>query len=381
MPGDDHREADIALSKGDLAGAIAALERLLATTADDFAGWMKLAALRRGAKQPRFALDAVNAALDTRPNDFMGLLLKGSLHEQLGEPLRAAEVYRAVVHHASEWPALPPQVAQQVEHARGFLEKHRRAVDSQLLTDRLDEVHRKRAQRFRDNVLDRRPVFHQEPTHYRYPDLADIEFFDSAYPAFQDRLRAAAPAILEEYTALAAAHGERQKPYVDFAPGQPVGQWGELNRSTAWNAFHLLRYGERDPVNAPACPETLAAFVGEEQADIPGLGPNLMFSLLAPHTHIPAHHGVANFRVVCHLPLVVPAGCRFRVGAETRVWRRGEPWIFDDTIEHEAWNDSDELRVVLIGDLWRPELDREDRAIVCNLLEAQELVGSSLGTL
>jgi aspartate beta-hydroxylase len=117
-------------------------------------------------------------------------------------------------------------------------------------------------------------------------------------------------------------------------------------------------------------------------AIIPGLGPNLMFSLLAPHTHIPAHHGVANFRVVCHVPLLIPAGCRFRVGADTRAWAPGEPWIFDDTIEHEAWNDSDELRVVLIGDLWRPELDDQDRLIVTDFMAAQGLVsGNELGAL
>jgi len=381
MATEAHREADRALADGDLTAAIAALERVVARAPDDFPGWMKLAALRRGARQPREALEAVNSALDARPNDFLGLLLKGNLHEQLGEMGRAAEVYRAVLHHAAELPTLPPAIAQQVERARGFLEQQRREIAARMPTAELDPEHEARARRFSDNVLDRRPVFHQEPTHYRYPGLADIEYFDDAYEALRARLRAAAPAIRDEYAALAASHAERQRPYVDFAPGQPVGQWADLNRSPAWNALHLLRYGEPDPVNAALCPATLAAFAGDEQARIPGLGPNLMFSLLAPHTHIPAHHGVANFRVVCHLPLIVPPHCRFRVGADTRAWREFEPWIFDDTIEHEAWNDSDALRVVLIGDLWRPELDRADRAIVCDLLEAQALVGSSLGAL
>ncbi|PPJ40549.1 aspartyl/asparaginyl beta-hydroxylase domain-containing protein, partial [Pseudoxanthomonas sp. KAs_5_3] len=84
--------------------------------------------------------------------------------------------------------------------------------------------------------------------------------------------------------------------------------------------------------------------------------PNAMFSLLAPGAHIPPHHGVANTRLVCHLPLIVPDGCSFRVGAETRCWRRGEAFVFDDTIEHEAANESGMLRVVLIFDLWHPGL-------------------------
>ncbi|WP_152569541.1 MULTISPECIES: aspartyl/asparaginyl beta-hydroxylase domain-containing protein [Sphingomonas] len=362
--------------------ATRALEAGVAAAPGDYAGWMKLAALRRRAGERRGALAAANAALDAVPNDFMALLIKGNLHEQLGEASRAAEVYRAVLFHAEAQPALPPPVMQQVERARAFVADHRRGVEERLTTVAgLDAAHQRRARRFVEHVLDRRPAYHQEPTHYRYPGLADVEFFDDAYLELRARLSDATPAIAEEFAVLAATHADRQRPYVDFAPGQPVGQWAELNRSTAWNAFHLLRYGEPDPVNAALCPQTLAAFAGEEQANIPGLGPNLMFSLLAPHTHIPPHHGVANFRVVCHLPLIVPPHCRFRVGGDIREWRVGEPWIFDDTIEHEAWNDSDELRVVLIGDLWRPELDGQDRAIVCDLMQAQAEADRPLGDL
>lgn len=372
MNPDLHHAADAALARGQAAQAIALLEQGLPAAPDDFAGWMKLAALRRRFGSAAGALEAVNAALAARANDFMGLLLKGSLHEQLGETSRAAEVYRAVDFHSKSQANLPPPLMSQLEKVRAFLARYRAEVESRLAeTAALDAVHRMRAQRLIDNVLDHRPVHHQEPTHYRYPDLADVEFFDLAYSGLKDRLRRAFPEILEEFQALAARHADRQSPYVDIAAGQPEGQWSALNRSTAWNAFHLIRYGDPDPVNAAACPRTIAAFTGEEQAVLPGLGPNLMFSLLAPRTHIPPHHGVANFRVVCHLPLVVPPGCRFRVGGDTREWRPGEPWIFDDTIEHEAWNDSDVLRVVLIGDLWRPELDDQDRRIVGDFMQAQ----------
>ena len=91
-----------------------------------------------------------------------------------------------------------------------------------------------------------------------------------------------------------------------------------------------------------------------DQPDIPRRGPNAMFSLLAPGAHIPPHTGVANTRLVCHLPLIVPPGCWFRVGAETRDWEVGKAWVFDDTIEHEALNPSDALRVIFIVDTWHP---------------------------
>jgi aspartate beta-hydroxylase len=65
-----------------------------------------------------------------------------------------------------------------------------------------------------------------------------------------------------------------------------------------------------------------------------------------------------------HLPLVVPGNCRFRVGSETRRWQEGKAWVFDDTIEHEAWNDSDVPRAVLIFDTWHPGLSTGERELL-----------------
>ena len=96
-------------------------------------------------------------------------------------------------------------------------------------------------------------------------------------------------------------------------------------------------------------------------AKIPGWGPTVMFSLLKAGSRILPHTGMFNTRLVCHLPLMIPEGCRFRVGNEVREWQEGRLLIFDDTIEHEAWNDSNEDRVVLIFDIWRPELSEQER--------------------
>ena len=64
------------------------------------------------------------------------------------------------------------------------------------------------------------------------------------------------------------------------------------------------------------------------------------------------------------LPLVVPPQCRFRVGSDTREWREGQAWVFDDTIEHEAWNDSEVPRAILIFDTWHPALTRAERELI-----------------
>lgn len=74
-------------------------------------------------------------------------------------------------------------------------------------------------------------------------------------------------------------------------------------------------------------------------------------------------------RSVVHLPLIVPPECGFRVGAESREWKEGAAWVFDDTIEHEAWNDSGAVRGILIVDVWNPLIESVEREQLCAVLE------------
>jgi len=120
------------------------------------------------------------------------------------------------------------------------------------------------------------------------------------------------------------------------------------------------------------CPRTMAAMAELPQPHVASRSPAAMFSVLQPRTRIPPHHGVSNTRLVLHLPLILPDGCGFRVGDETRAWKLGEAWVFDDTIEHEAWNDSDETRTILICDVWSPRLSYEERAVIAELMAAMD---------
>ena len=88
--------------------------------------------------------------------------------------------------------------------------------------------------------------------------------------------------------------------------------------------------------------------------------PNLQtawFSILAPGYHIPAHRGVSKGIIRAHLGLIIPRDaekCRIRVGDQIKVWRPGEIFVFDDTYEHEVWNDTEDERVILLFDVDRP---------------------------
>jgi aspartyl/asparaginyl beta-hydroxylase (cupin superfamily) len=124
----------------------------------------------------------------------------------------------------------------------------------------------------------------------------------------------------------------------------------------------------------------MAALAHAPLTSIPNRAPSILFSKLAAGAHIPPHHGKLNARLICHLPLIVPDGCEFRVGAETRTWREGKAWAFDDTIEHEAWNRSAEDRYILIFDIWRPELSAEECAniaVLCAAVDAYRGAGAA----
>ena len=239
------------------------------------------------------------------------------------------------------------------------------------LPDGLDERHRDRLNRFAANTARRTRHFHQEPTDFHFPGLPEIEFHDpSQFPGVRE-IEAATDEIRGEYEALVKLRTAELVPYSQYPEHVPLGQWKELNNSLDWTAIHLLQNGRAVDANAEHCPRTLELLSDLPQPQIKGASPNAMFSLLAPKTHIPPHTGVANVRLVAHLPLIVPAGCGFRCGGTTCEWRVGEVFVFDDTIEHEAWNDSDELRVVLIFDLWATALDAIDRDGAARLISAK----------
>ena len=102
--------------------------------------------------------------------------------------------------------------------------------------------------------------------------------------------------------------------------------------------------------------------------DVPGHGPEVLFSVFTPGTHLLPHQGVTNSRVVGHLPLIVPGQCALQVGGELHEWQEGRVVVFDDTYEHEAWNRSEQTRVVLIFDLWNPYLTEAERAAVTDIV-------------
>ena len=216
-------------------------------------------------------------------------------------------------------------------------------------------------------VSGRSQPYLQQPTSFYYPRLPQIPFYDPAEFGWTAALAAALPAIRAEAEAV-MAHGDGIAPYVEADPDRP-NKGHALLADARWSAFHLFRNGLPIANHAARCPATMAALAQAPLPRIAGTAPMALFSILAPHTHIPPHNGMLNTRLICHLPLIVPDDCRLRVGAETRDVRAGEVLLFDDSIEHEAWNDSDAPRAILLFEVWRPELTEAERQALTVMFE------------
>jgi aspartyl/asparaginyl beta-hydroxylase (cupin superfamily) len=205
----------------------------------------------------------------------------------------------------------------------------------------------------------------QDPTHHYYPGLPEIQFFDPARFDWVPAIEAATAVIREELVGLLAKGTDDFRPFPQNADGMPMGVSKTLLDNRDWGVLVLCEQGWLEPSHIERCPRTWETVL--QHAPLPrvaGWGPSVIFSLLKAGAHIGAHTGMYNTRLICHLPLIVPPGCRFRVGDEVREWEEGKLLIFDDTIEHEAWNDGTEDRVMLIFDIWRPELtDQEKREL------------------
>jgi aspartyl/asparaginyl beta-hydroxylase (cupin superfamily) len=365
-----HERARRQLVAGDLPGARALLERCVAVAPEFLQGWLTFAAALRAAGERDAELGVLDRALALDPTHVVALLQKGAVLELLGRPRHAARVYGNALESLAPGTPLPPQVEAHLEYARRQVDASARdagrRIDEKLmaLRDRYGAEERQRFERCIDRLLGRKRVYEPRPTFMLFPHLANYEFWDRRRFPWLDAVEAATDAIREELLGVLAADDAGVEPYVQYPDSAPLMQWKELNRSRRWGAYFLWREGMRVDDHADRCPRTLEALRDVPRVDIPGRGPTVFFSILEPHTRIPPHHGVTNTRAIVHLPLIVPPGCGFRVGGETRIWEPGRAWVFDDTIEHEAWNDSDAPRAILIFDVWNPELTAAERELV-----------------
>jgi aspartate beta-hydroxylase len=375
--------ADRQSARGEHEAAIQRLRVAVQVQRAEPAIWVQLASAQLATGD--FAAAAANfqCALSLAPRMFVARLQLGIALEQLGQSYEALKAYFMAIESAralGRWlddattaPALRHLVKYAVNYANaGRHDLFRRALDplrERYGSAELTRVERSLAIYFFDqpaNIPDPR----QKPKFLYFPDIASQPYYPRKHFPWLEALEAATATVRDELRAV-LAEGSLEA-FLGDTPA-PAGQ-GMLRSSSdqepAWDAYFFYRHGERYDEHCARCPQTTALLDTLPLVRIRDHAPETLFSVLSPGTHILPHTGVTNTRLVTHLPLIVPPDCAIRVGGVEHVWQEGRCVTFDDTYEHEAWNRSEQTRVVLILDSWHPDLSEVERAAVTDLVEA-----------
>ncbi len=363
-----YNQAIDALRAGDPRKGKALLEQALAANPNDMNAWLNLALAEQNLGDFPAELKALEEVLKREPRTLVALLLKGGHFERMGDTKKAAQAYSNALAVAPPFDQVPNELKPAIRRAHEVTRKL--AVEREgYLRETIAQAyggHNARDLRRFDEALDvvvgKKALYRQNPLLLFWPGLPAIQFFPHEDFPFLDAVEAATDDIKAELLEV-LRQDKGMVPYINYDDSMPLDQWRELNRSPSWSAYHLLKDGARIEEHCAQCPKTVEAVSHVPSPPIPGQSPVAMYSILKPRTKIPPHTGATNIRLVCHLPLIVPEKCAFRVGNDTREWVPGKAWVFDDTIEHEAWNDSDKVRVVLIFDTWNPLLNEAEREL------------------
>lgn len=318
---------------------------------------------------------AIDALIAREPGNVAALIRKADLRASAGDVRVSTAFYQAALKAAGRTPApeVPPS-----ELARAEAACQRASLTfEEYLEDALSRAgfgSNQRPPRFQeaiDIVMGRRTAFMalQQPRTFYYPGLPQRRYYERHEFPWAAELEQQTAAIREEVRAL-AADADRFRPYLYADPSRPPRDAHGLIDSPDWSTLHLWDNGAPVPGNIDNCPRTWSALEKADLIYLPKRAPCVMFSMLKAGAHIPPHTGLLNMRLVCHLPLIVPENCVFRVGGQDRQWHEGELLVFDDSVLHEAVNNSHEDRIVLIFEIWRPELNPDERQALTAMFRA-----------
>jgi aspartate beta-hydroxylase len=377
-----------AIRRRDLARARALLEHAVAAHPTDAQSRYHLGRALDESGELDAAKAAYAAALQAQPGLYLARLHLANVHDRSGAAGPALQEYVAALHDAQRqgrWldPATTPQNLQPlVERAvqtimgakRGIAERTLEELTQQYGRSELRRVERALRIHLREE-LPSGPDPRQQPTFFYFPELPPSPYLCHGddgnrvqFPWIEalEALEAQTPLIRQELRRVLTSSAGHERVFLD-AEVEQLNLRG-TDAAPGWTGYYFYRHGQQRADAIAACPATAAALAALPLAHVPGHGPEVLYSVFMPGTHLLPHRGVTNTRVVGHLPLIVPQGCALRVAGEEHAWTEGRVVIFDDTYEHEAWNRSAEIRVVLIFDLWNPGLSAVERVAVARIL-------------
>lgn len=370
-----------ALRAGDVRGAHEILAKAVSEHPGDAVTRHHYGIASMAAGDAAAAAEAQHEAVRLAPEFYVARLHLAQALERNARPFDALVQYTRAMRDAqsrNRWlnsQSTPEGIRPLVQHAVQQVRGGRRQLFSSLW-EPLAQEHGAKALTRVDQCLriylgeeaPRYPDERQRPTFLFFPGLPATPYLDPRLFPWVDELEARFPAIRTELLQRMASDQGRERVFGSDALERENLRGAEIPPS--WNGYYFYRHGERREDNCASCPATAAALGSLPLARVREHAPEVLFSVFTPGTHLLPHRGVTNTRVVGHLALIVPPDCALSVAGDPYAWQEGRCVVFDDTYEHEAWNRSDRIRVVLIFDLWNPHLTEIERVAVKRLVEA-----------
>ncbi len=375
-PSSDGAQGLEAINRGDLVTAFNHLNSAVRQGDKHPSVLIGLALVARAQSKYEISLHAVDLFLQISPNDVNANIVKGDALTALGKKRAAISFYMAAIRLTQNVTNLPANLVRDIQRCQKACDDAQHALEDTMLSSLADlglnnGNGQSRIEQTVDILMGRKQIYPQRPSKLYFPELPQIQFYDPAHFEWVEVIKSAKEEIKAELLAL-MSEDNLFEPYMAHNPSAASGNMG-LTQDDKWSSFHLIRDGKEIADNIARCPRTYEIISATAPiARIPGRSPNILFSKLEGGAHIPPHHGQINVRLLCHLPLIVPKGCQLRVGNQTRDVVEGEMMIFDDSIEHEARNSSNQQRIVLIFDIWRPEITEQERSMLCSIFEKIE---------
>jgi aspartate beta-hydroxylase len=368
-----------ALRAQDLKTALAHIEHALRIEATSPVTLYNRGRILEAAERYAEAAASQRAALKLAPNLHAARLYLGRALELGGQPHHAIVAYARALQDAQKdgrWlnqSTTPPAFRPIIEHAVRQVRLRRHAAIEELLRPVVAEFGRASMTRIDRSLRiyfneEARAVSdpRQQPTFLHFPDIPSNPYVDLDLFPWIASFEAKTCDIRNELQSLLPSSQGRE-PVFGNATLEAENLRG-LDQPPTWNGYYFYRHGERRAENCDRCPRTAAALDALPLCKVREHGPEVLFSVFTPGTHLLPHRGVTNTRLVAHLPLMVPDDCALVVGGEEHRWQEGKVIVFDDTYEHEAWNRSAKTRVVLIFDLWSPYLSEAERSALAILI-------------
>ena len=362
-----------ALREGRARESRQAAAQAVALGADNASIWGVLAMACRDLGDLPGAQTAAERSIAHEPRNPRAFVVKGDVYHASGNARAAAAFYRDALKFAAPENS-PAEMREELQRAQtrvaAFQRDFERYMDKEIEAFVATcDADTRRMREALDILCGRRQVYHQQPRHFLFPGLTARGFYEASAFSWVRALEASAADIRAELGTL-LERNTPFSPYLTASADRPAYDNHGMADNSDWGAFYLWRDGKALADNQALCPKTTAAIKRVPLVFSGKRCPSVLFSRLKAGARIPAHTGMINTRLIAHLALIVPEGCGFRVGNDSRPWVQGKVWLFDDTIEHEAWNRSDKDRIILIFEVWKPELSEAERAFVSRILQA-----------